>query len=155
MVQLNDTLLEVLDQRAIETGRSRSDLIREAIEQSYQEDIEAAIDRAIVEGYARIPADDELDALPRGEPAFCSIAKDDPGEPRRGVVGRPPGRWVAGHILVLTSAGGDPGAVSKITGVPATKRDTWHPVGGLALDADDGMPARLRLSTSTTLTLLR
>jgi metal-responsive CopG/Arc/MetJ family transcriptional regulator len=63
MVQLNDTLLEVLDQRATETGRSRSDLIREAIEQYYKEDIEAAIDRAMVEGYTRGPDDDELDAL--------------------------------------------------------------------------------------------
>jgi metal-responsive CopG/Arc/MetJ family transcriptional regulator len=63
MVQLNDTLLEVLDQRAIETGRSRSDLIREAIEQYYKEDIEAAIDRAMVEGYTRVPADDEFDGL--------------------------------------------------------------------------------------------
>ena len=49
MVQLSDALLEVLDRRATETGRSRSDLIREAIEQYYKEDIEAAIDRAIVE----------------------------------------------------------------------------------------------------------
>jgi metal-responsive CopG/Arc/MetJ family transcriptional regulator len=63
MVQLNDTLLEVLDQRAVETGRSRSELIREAIEQHYKEDIEAAIDRAMVEGYTRIPADDEFDGL--------------------------------------------------------------------------------------------
>jgi metal-responsive CopG/Arc/MetJ family transcriptional regulator len=63
MVQLNDTLLEVLDQRATETGRSRSDLIREAIEQYYKEDIEAAIDRAMVEGYTRVPDDDELGAL--------------------------------------------------------------------------------------------
>jgi metal-responsive CopG/Arc/MetJ family transcriptional regulator len=63
MVQLNDTLLEVLDQRAIETGRSRSDLIREAIEQYYKQDIEAAIDRAMVEGYTRVPADDEFDGL--------------------------------------------------------------------------------------------
>ena len=63
MVQLNDTLLEVLDQRAVETGRSRSDLIREAIEQYYKEDIEAAIDRAMVEGYTRIPDDDEFDGL--------------------------------------------------------------------------------------------
>jgi metal-responsive CopG/Arc/MetJ family transcriptional regulator len=61
MVQLNETLLEMLDQRATATGRSRSDLIREAIEQYYKEDIEAAIDRAIVEGYTRIPDDDELD----------------------------------------------------------------------------------------------
>jgi metal-responsive CopG/Arc/MetJ family transcriptional regulator len=63
MVQLNDTLLAVLDQRAVETGRSRSELIREAIEQYYKEDIEAAIDRAMVEGYTRIPADDEFDGL--------------------------------------------------------------------------------------------
>lgn len=63
MVQLNDTLLEVLDQRAVETGRSRSDLIREAIEQYYKEDIEAAIDRAMVEGYTRVPDDDEFDGL--------------------------------------------------------------------------------------------
>jgi metal-responsive CopG/Arc/MetJ family transcriptional regulator len=63
MVQLNDTLLEVLDQRATETGRSRSDLIREAIEQYYKQDIEAAIDKAIIEGYTRVPDDDEFDAL--------------------------------------------------------------------------------------------
>jgi metal-responsive CopG/Arc/MetJ family transcriptional regulator len=63
MVQLNDTLLEVLDQRAVESGRSRSDLIREAIEQYYKEDIEATIDRAMVEGYTRVPDDDEFDGL--------------------------------------------------------------------------------------------
>jgi metal-responsive CopG/Arc/MetJ family transcriptional regulator len=63
MVQLNDTLLQVLDQRAVESGRSRSELIREAIEQYYKEDIEAAIDRAMVEGYTRIPADDEFGGL--------------------------------------------------------------------------------------------
>jgi metal-responsive CopG/Arc/MetJ family transcriptional regulator len=62
MVQLNETLLEVLDQRATATGRSRSDLIREAIEQYYKQDFEAAIDRAMVDGYTRIP-DDEVDAF--------------------------------------------------------------------------------------------
>ena len=62
MVQLNETLLEVLDQRATATGRSRSDLIREAIEQYYKEDFEAAIDRAMVDGYTRIP-DHEVDAF--------------------------------------------------------------------------------------------
>jgi metal-responsive CopG/Arc/MetJ family transcriptional regulator len=60
---VDDTLLEVLDQRAVETGRSRSDLIREAIEQYYKEDIEAALDRAMVEGYTRVPDDDEFDGL--------------------------------------------------------------------------------------------
>jgi metal-responsive CopG/Arc/MetJ family transcriptional regulator len=63
MVQLNDVLLEVLDQRAAETGRSRSELIREAIEHHFKEDIDARIDAAIVEGYTRIPDDDEFDAL--------------------------------------------------------------------------------------------
>ena len=62
MVQLNETLLEVLDQRATATGRSRSDLIREAIEQYYKQDFEAAIDRAMVDGYTRIP-DEEVDAF--------------------------------------------------------------------------------------------
>jgi metal-responsive CopG/Arc/MetJ family transcriptional regulator len=63
MVQLSDALLEVLDRRAAETGRSRSDLIREAIEQYYKEDVEAAIDRAMVDGYTRVPDDDEVDGL--------------------------------------------------------------------------------------------
>ena len=76
MVQLNHTLLEVLDQRAIETGRSRSDLIREAIEQHYKEDIEAAIDRAMVEGYIRVPDDDELDGL--AETSIRLLNADDP-----------------------------------------------------------------------------
>jgi len=76
MVQLNHTLLEVLDQRAIETGRSRSDLIREAIEQYYKEDIEAVIDRAMVEGYTRVPDDDEFDGL--AEASIRLLDADDP-----------------------------------------------------------------------------
>jgi metal-responsive CopG/Arc/MetJ family transcriptional regulator len=76
MVQLNHTLLKVLDQRATETGRSRSDLIREAIEQYYKEDIEAAIDRAMVEGYTRVPDDDEFDGL--AEASIRLLNADDP-----------------------------------------------------------------------------
>ena len=76
MVQLNHTLLEVLDQRAIATGRSRSDLIREAVEQYYKEDIEAAIDRAMVEGYTRVPDDDEFDGL--AETSIQLLSSDDP-----------------------------------------------------------------------------
>ena len=76
MVQLNHTLLKVLDQRATETGRSRSDLIREAIEQYYKEDIEAAIDRAMVEGYTRVPDDDESDGL--AEASIRLLNADDP-----------------------------------------------------------------------------
>ena len=76
MVQLSDALLEVLDRRATETGRSRSDLIREAIEQYYKEDIEAAIDRAMVEGYTRVPDDDEFDGL--AEASLQILNEDDP-----------------------------------------------------------------------------
>ena len=76
MVQLNDELLEVLDQRATETGRSRSDLIREAIEQYYKEDIEAAIDRAIVEGYTRIPDDEDAWDAVYDDLARRSIAEE-------------------------------------------------------------------------------
>jgi metal-responsive CopG/Arc/MetJ family transcriptional regulator len=76
MVQLNDTLLEVLDQRATATGRSRSDLIREAIEQHYKEDIEAAIDRAMVAGYTRVPDDDEFEGL--AEASIQVLNTEDP-----------------------------------------------------------------------------
>jgi metal-responsive CopG/Arc/MetJ family transcriptional regulator len=55
LVQLSDELLALLDERAARTGRSRSDLIRSAIERELREDREAAIDAAIVDGYTRIP----------------------------------------------------------------------------------------------------
>jgi metal-responsive CopG/Arc/MetJ family transcriptional regulator len=76
MVQLNDALLDMLDRRATETGRSRSDLIREAIEQYYKGDIEAAVDRAMVDGYTRVPDDDELDGL--AEAGIRILGADDP-----------------------------------------------------------------------------
>jgi predicted transcriptional regulator len=55
LVQLSDELLALLDERAARTGRSRSDLIRTAIERELAADREAAIDAAIVEGYRRVP----------------------------------------------------------------------------------------------------
>ncbi len=55
LVQLNDELLALLDERAARTGRSRSELIRAAIEREVASDREAAIDAAIVQGYRRIP----------------------------------------------------------------------------------------------------
>lgn len=55
LVQLSDTLLAHLDQRAGQEGRSRSELIREAIEAYLAEGIEAEIDRQIVEAYTRMP----------------------------------------------------------------------------------------------------
>ena len=55
LVQLTDDLLASLDQRAAQTGRSRSDLIREALQRYLEDALEAEVDRQIVDGYKRIP----------------------------------------------------------------------------------------------------
>jgi metal-responsive CopG/Arc/MetJ family transcriptional regulator len=62
LVQLTDELLELLDERAARERRSRSTLIREAIEDYLSDDLQAEIDRRIVEGYRRLPQTDEEDA---------------------------------------------------------------------------------------------
>lgn len=59
LVQLSDELVSVLDQRAANDGRSRSAVIREAIEQYLETEIDAVISRRIVEGYTRIPQTDD------------------------------------------------------------------------------------------------
>jgi predicted transcriptional regulator len=58
LVQLDDSLLALLDQRASSSGSSRSALIRQAIEAYLARDLAAAIDEAIVAGYERVPAGD-------------------------------------------------------------------------------------------------
>ena len=55
LVQLSDELLAALDQHAVASGRSRSELIREAVERFLGHDLERAIDRQIVDGYRRVP----------------------------------------------------------------------------------------------------
>jgi hypothetical protein len=62
LVQLDDARLAALDQRAAVEGRSRSDLVREAIDLLLGTGDAAAIDAAIVEGYRRHPPG-ELDVL--------------------------------------------------------------------------------------------
>jgi len=52
-------LLRRLDERAARDGRSRSALIRDAIEAYLYDEEKARIDREIVEGYERIPTTDE------------------------------------------------------------------------------------------------
>lgn len=59
LVQLSDALLAALDQRAVQEGKSRSELIREALEAYLAEGIEAEIDRAIIEGYTRVPQQED------------------------------------------------------------------------------------------------
>ncbi len=62
IVQLTDELLAELDARRAREGRSRSELIREAIESYLADDRDAAIDDAIVDGYTRIPPEEDFGA---------------------------------------------------------------------------------------------
>ena len=59
LVQLSEKLLRRLDERAAREGRSRSALIRDAIEEYLYDEEEAEISRQIVEGYERIPVTEE------------------------------------------------------------------------------------------------
>lgn len=56
LIQLDDARVAALDERAAAVGRSRSDLVREAIDLLLGTGDAAAIDAAITEGYARVPA---------------------------------------------------------------------------------------------------
>jgi metal-responsive CopG/Arc/MetJ family transcriptional regulator len=58
LVQLSDDLLDRLDRRRARDGRSRSEVVREAIECYLANDREAELDRLIVEGYTRLPPED-------------------------------------------------------------------------------------------------
>jgi metal-responsive CopG/Arc/MetJ family transcriptional regulator len=58
LVQLTDELLDRLDAYRRRAGRSRSDVVREAIERYLTADREAEIDRLIVDGYTRHPPSD-------------------------------------------------------------------------------------------------
>lgn len=55
LVQLNEALLARLDERAARESRSRSAVIREAIERYLHDEVTAELDRRIVEGYRRRP----------------------------------------------------------------------------------------------------
>jgi metal-responsive CopG/Arc/MetJ family transcriptional regulator len=55
LVQLTQDLLRRLDERAAREGRSRSALIRDAIEAYLYDEERDRITREIVEGYERIP----------------------------------------------------------------------------------------------------
>ena len=61
LIQLDDARIAALDQRAAASGRSRSDLIREAVDLLLGSGEKAAVDAAIVAGYERHPAS-QLDA---------------------------------------------------------------------------------------------
>jgi metal-responsive CopG/Arc/MetJ family transcriptional regulator len=58
LVQFSDELIERLDRYRARAGRSRSDVIREAVEQYLAADRESEIDRRLVEAYTRQPPTD-------------------------------------------------------------------------------------------------
>jgi metal-responsive CopG/Arc/MetJ family transcriptional regulator len=58
LVQLSDDLLARLDSYRARDGRSRSEVIREAVERYLAADREAEMDRLIVDAYMRQPAED-------------------------------------------------------------------------------------------------
>lgn len=62
LVQLNDELLALLDERAARERRSRSTLVRQALEEFLQDEGRAEVGRKIVEGYERVPQTAEEDA---------------------------------------------------------------------------------------------
>jgi metal-responsive CopG/Arc/MetJ family transcriptional regulator len=62
LVQLTDELLAVLDERAARERRSRSTLIREALEEYLHEDLDAEIGQQIADGYRRYPQTADEDA---------------------------------------------------------------------------------------------
>lgn len=59
LVQLSRDLVQRLDERGAREGRSRSALIRDAIDAYLYDEEQARIDREIREGYERIPQTDE------------------------------------------------------------------------------------------------
>lgn len=59
LVQLTEDLLRKLDERAAREGRSRSALIRDAIEVYLYDEERERITREIIEGYERFPPTEE------------------------------------------------------------------------------------------------
>ena len=58
LVQFSDDLLERLDRYRTREGRSRSEVIRDAVDRYLAQDRETEIDRLIVDAYTRQPQDD-------------------------------------------------------------------------------------------------
>ena len=55
LVQLDDDLLSLLDERAAAAGVSRSEMVRRGVRAILASDVEAKLDEAIAEGYERLP----------------------------------------------------------------------------------------------------
>jgi metal-responsive CopG/Arc/MetJ family transcriptional regulator len=75
LIQLDDARISALDERASSSGRSRSELIREAVDLLLGTGDAARIDAAILAGYTAHPAE-EGDALALAE--TIAAIKEEP-----------------------------------------------------------------------------
>jgi metal-responsive CopG/Arc/MetJ family transcriptional regulator len=75
LVQLNDELLALLDEKAARTGVSRSEFVRRAVEAFLSDELSSEIDRAIIEGYTRTPPPEDD---PAADEAFARLVAEEP-----------------------------------------------------------------------------
>jgi metal-responsive CopG/Arc/MetJ family transcriptional regulator len=73
LVQLSDELIQRLDDYRRRHRRSRSEVVREAVERYLDADREAEIDRLIVDSYSRRPQEDVW-----GDEAARRMVADEP-----------------------------------------------------------------------------
>ncbi len=76
LVQLTDKLVEKLDELGEQTGRSRSAMVRDAVERYVVKESEADKDRRLIEAYTRFPPDGEFDA--DAEDAARRLIEEEP-----------------------------------------------------------------------------
>lgn len=58
-LRLDETLVRLLDERSVRERRTRSAVVRAAVESYLHDEIEVEIDRQIIEGYERLPQTDQ------------------------------------------------------------------------------------------------
>jgi metal-responsive CopG/Arc/MetJ family transcriptional regulator len=58
-LRLDETLVRLLDERSARERRTRSAVVRAAVESYLHDEVEAEIDRQIIEGYERMPQTDQ------------------------------------------------------------------------------------------------
>jgi len=58
-LRLDETLVRLLDERSARERRTRSAVLWAAVESYLHDEVQAEIDRQIIEGYERIPQTDE------------------------------------------------------------------------------------------------
>lgn len=76
LVQLTDELVRKLDRLRKEKGRSRSALVRDAVERYVTHESNEEKDRRLIEGYTRFPPDGEFDAV--HEEAARRMVEEEP-----------------------------------------------------------------------------